>query len=83
MINKQAADRFLGGKFDPKNLIEILEQIHAAHPNVGEAHMTFDYQELGDEQVEGEVIPYITFGLRSAVVNIKPAVDVGGVEEGK
>jgi len=69
VINEVAAKRLLGAKLRPEKLLEILQQIHDAHPDVGDARMTLDYQEIGDKQVPGEVIPYITFGLRSAVTN--------------
>jgi len=67
MINEVAAKRLLGAKLRPEKLLEILQEVHGNHPEVGDARMTLDYQDVGDKQVEGEVIPYITFGLRSAV----------------
>ncbi len=69
MINEVAAERLLKAKFRPEKLLEILRQVHDAHPDVGDARLTLDYQEVSDKQVEGEVIPYITFGLRSAVTS--------------
>ncbi len=69
MINEVAAKRLLGAKLRPEKLLEILQSIHDAHPDVGEAHMTLDYQEIRDEQIPGEVIPYIVLGLRGAVTH--------------
>lgn len=69
MINEVAAKRLLGAKFRPEKLLEILRQVHDAHPDVGDARLTLDYQEISDKQVPGEVIPYITFGLRSSVTS--------------
>ncbi len=69
MINKVAAERLLGAKLRPEKLLEILQEIHDAHPDVGEMSMKLDYQRPDDEQVLGEVIPFIVVGLRCAVTN--------------
>lgn len=81
MINQIAADRLLSGRFLPEKFLEIIEIIHETHPEVGEAHITLDYQEFSDEQVEGEVIPYLTIGFRSAVVKIESTEDQPATEE--
>jgi len=67
MINKVAAERLLGAKFRPEKFLEILQEIHGTHPDVGEVSMKLDYQRPEDEQVEGEVIPFVILGLRCAV----------------
>jgi len=71
-INQAALERFKGAKLRPEKLVEIMEAICSARDASAASNavssLNLDYQDQYDEVQPGEMIPFITIGLRQATV---------------
>ena len=69
-INEQAMKRLRGSSITPEAFCKTMEQICEANNlfGSGDTQLTLDYQ--GKEVVvqQGDLIPFITIGLRQAVI---------------
>jgi len=71
-INQAALERFRGAKLRPEKFAEIMEAICSVRDTSAASdavsHLNLDYQDPDDEVQPGEMIPFITIGLRQATV---------------
>lgn len=69
MINKQALERLKKATFTPQTIATLLEGLASVIEVMGSSTSQFqlDYQHQGDELEPGDMIPFVTIGLRPAV----------------
>lgn len=67
-INQAALERVKGAKLRPEKVAAILEQLAAVLDvtGAGQTQLNLDYQDPKDSVEPGDLIPYITIGLRPA-----------------
>ena len=68
MINTQSLERLKGATFTPQTIIGLLEVLARMIETTGSATSQFqlDYQHATDTIEPGDMIPFITIGLRPA-----------------
>ena len=68
MINKQALERLKGATFTPQTIAGLLERLASVIEITGSATSQFqlDYQHATETIEPGDMIPFITIGLRPA-----------------
>jgi hypothetical protein len=68
MINAQALERLKGASFTPQIITGLLEQLAGVIEIMGSHTSQFqlDYQHAADTIEPGDMIPFITIGLRPA-----------------
>jgi len=69
-INEASRKRLEAATFKAETFVTVMEQMCASRDalGAGDTSLTLDYQETGAEVKAGDMIPYITIGLRQAVV---------------
>lgn len=77
-INEEALDKVRQAKMSGKGFAMVVETLMEALALTGaaETSLTFDYQHDDVKAVPGDLIPFITVGLRQATVKM-PIVDHG------
>jgi hypothetical protein len=67
-INPAALERVKGAKLRPEKVAAILEQLAAVLDvtGAGQTQLNLDYQDPKNSVESGDLIPYITIGLRPA-----------------
>ena len=71
MINKDALEKVKTAKMKGESFATILEDLNLTLEVTGaaETSITFDYQHDDIEVERGDLIPFITIGLRQATLN--------------
>ena len=76
-INPAALERLRAATFGAKTFVEVMEQMSLARGQfgAGDVSLTLDYQTDGQPVKAGDMIPYITIGLRQATVPATQPID--------
>jgi hypothetical protein len=82
VINEKALDKVRTAKMTGESFAKVAEALDTtlAMTGAAETSMTFDYQHDDIEVVPGDLIPFITIGLRQATLKL-PSVDFKNTEE--
>ena len=73
-INQAALTRLGAATFQAETFVNVMEQMAGMRDalGAGDTTITLDYQEVDAVVLEGDMIPYITIGLRQANVPAPP-----------
>ena len=69
-INPAALEQLRAAPFGAQTFVDVMEQMSLARGlfGAGDVSLTLDYQTHGEPVQAGDMIPYITIGLRQATV---------------
>ncbi len=77
-INPAALEQLRSATFKAETFATVMKQMSLAQDQLGagDTSLTLDYQIVGEQVEAGDMIPYITIGLRQATVPATQPIDV-------